>query len=461
MGSWGNHSSARRTTTEVTPVAASVAASVAPSVAASVTASVATSVAAALIGVFAAITILGLVPVLAPALAPSSAPALVLARPASGPSLGPAARPAHRPATRFGAANDTVLDARRVFTSYNLHLPLLTRHALIGESDARIGLRLTEQPTDDWEPAMAPDGRWITYLARPAAGLLADSGARIRVRSASADGCDELLMLPAFDDIDLPVWDRVPGEHALLFAGLRRIGEEASTSPSQWDLYRVQLRVPALGEPGCPAVLGADEGPRQGALTNLTASPTIDEARPASSPDGRLLAFDHAPVILGADGERDHSAEGPDWDLGLIDSPTGMRRVLAPSDSNERKPSFSPDGRRIVFRSERSGRSQIYRVDIDGGGLARLTFTDGNDGYPTYSPDGRSILFESDKGASKGLYVMDAFGRGRQVLLSDDRLRFATPSWDTANDAILFSAGRPDAPLSVYRMRLPALAGGR
>ncbi|MGE5316293.1 MAG: BamA/TamA family outer membrane protein [Acidobacteriota bacterium] len=63
-------------------------------------------------------------------------------------------------------------------------------------------------------------------------------------------------------------------------------------------------------------------------------------------------------------------------------------------------PSFSPDGRRIVFSSiSKSGRMDLYRVDEDGENLLRLTDDVYDDRDPVWSPDGRSIVFSSDRNA--------------------------------------------------------------
>lgn len=333
-----------------------------------------------------------------------------------------------------------------------LWLPLLSRHALLGELSGRIGARLTQHESDEWEPVVSPDGRWIAYLTRPVGPPTADGQARLRVM-ATDGSCDETLALPPFADLDLPAWDATRGNDGtkealrLLFAGQHA----AQGARLQWDLFRVSLNVP---DDGCPRViLTAAPGHAtvrqdvEGRLINLTATPDLDEGRLSLSPDGRWLAFDQA------------EPDAEDWNIAVLDLSRGTRRVLTSHPARDRKPSFSPDGRHIVFRSEQSGNSQIFRIDLDGGGLARLTFTLGNDGYPSYAPDGRHILFESDKGGTKGLYLMDAWGRGRQVLLSDDRLRFATPSWHPNGVDILFTAGAADVSLDLHRMRLPVLAG--
>ena len=56
--------------------------------------------------------------------------------------------------------------------------------------------------------------------------------------------------------------------------------------------------------------------------------------------------------------------------------------------------SLSPDGKRIVFASDRDDpRTEIYVMNADGSGLTRLTYSAGYDARPAWSKDGKQIAF--------------------------------------------------------------------
>ena len=118
-------------------------------------------------------------------------------------------------------------------------------------------------------------------------------------------------------------------------------------------------------------------------------------------------------------------------------------------------PMWSPDGRRIVFRSERDRpsaseraacrprcqRDEIYVVDADGSGLRRLTRNWSSDDGPVWSPDGRTILFMR----SNDVYVMNADGSGQRNLTRSVIYPFATdtaPTWSPDGRKILFVSNR-------------------
>ena len=67
---------------------------------------------------------------------------------------------------------------------------------------------------------------------------------------------------------------------------------------------------------------------------------------------------------------------------------------------------LSPDGRTIVF--ELLG--DIYTIPVDGGKATRLTSGQPFDAQPHYSPDGKSIVFVSDRSQSDNLWIMNADG---------------------------------------------------
>ncbi|MCS7034877.1 MAG: hypothetical protein NZ561_12920, partial [Phycisphaerae bacterium] len=86
----------------------------------------------------------------------------------------------------------------------------------------------------------------------------------------------------------------------------------------------------------------------------------------------------------------------------------GDLRQFAPGGAAERKPltdnlfydaegSFSPDGRHIIFTSNRSGDLELYVVNPDGSGLVQLTQVPGYDGGPFFSPDGKRVCYRSDR----------------------------------------------------------------
>jgi Tol biopolymer transport system component len=79
-------------------------------------------------------------------------------------------------------------------------------------------------------------------------------------------------------------------------------------------------------------------------------------------------------------------------------------------------PSWSPDGRRLVFQSEREGHTQLYVIGADGSGERRLTWSLGEDTHPAWSPDGEWILFDSDRDGVWNLYAIHPDGTGERRL---------------------------------------------
>ena len=109
------------------------------------------------------------------------------------------------------------------------------------------------------------------------------------------------------------------------------------------------------------------------------------------------------------------------------------QRRLTNNPNDDLNPSWSPDGKRIAFSSDRKGdfkNFEIYVMDADGGNEQRLTENLFNDWAPSWSPDGKRIAFSSDRNGrfSHEIYVMEASGRNPQNLTHNPHSD-VSPAW--------------------------------
>jgi dipeptidyl aminopeptidase/acylaminoacyl peptidase len=87
--------------------------------------------------------------------------------------------------------------------------------------------------------------------------------------------------------------------------------------------------------------------------------------------------------------------EGNDGDIWTINHDGGEQRQLTNNSFSDVHPRMSPDGRFIFFNSNRSGSSQVWRMNVDGTNQVQLTKRDG--GHPAFvTPDGKWVYFESN-----------------------------------------------------------------
>jgi imidazolonepropionase-like amidohydrolase/Tol biopolymer transport system component len=92
----------------------------------------------------------------------------------------------------------------------------------------------------------------------------------------------------------------------------------------------------------------------------------------------------------------------------------------------------SPDGRTIVFDLL----GDLYTLPIEGGRATRITSGPGFDAQPRYSPDGKRILFVSDRSGADNLWVVQADGSGPRPLTAGKNQKFRSPVWLDADHVI-------------------------
>jgi TolB protein len=157
------------------------------------------------------------------------------------------------------------------------------------------------------------------------------------------------------------------------------------------------------------------------------------------------------------------------WELYLMDPDgTGVARLTNhPAEDWLPRPALSPPGmggRRLVFVSNRDGGWHIYRLDVDlalKGGVAatsRLTDSTQNNRDPAVSPDGRTLAFSALDGRQRDVYLLDlATGRTRNVTRhpADDWLPAWGPPGSTSECGrqLAFVSDR-DGNFEIYRLDL-------
>ncbi len=168
--------------------------------------------------------------------------------------------------------------------------------------------------------------------------------------------------------------------------------------------------------------------------TRLTDNPAADSAA-SWSPDGQRIAF-----VSDRD-DPDPSDDDRISDIYLMNADGSGQTRLTDSSAWETRPRWSPDGRRIAFFSYRDGKTEIYVMNADGSEQTRLTDNQAGNVWPSWSPDGRRIVFVSYRDESSDVYVMNADGSG-QTRLTDNSAMEMRPVWSPDGGRIAFNSDR-------------------
>ena len=170
--------------------------------------------------------------------------------------------------------------------------------------------------------------------------------------------------------------------------------------------------------------------------TRLTDNPASDNW-PSWSPDGGRIAF-HS--------NRDDPDPNDDehfWDIYVMNADGSDQTRLTDGSAWDSYPRWSPDGQRIAFQSYIDGNWEIYAMNADGSGRTRLTDNPASDDGPSWSPTGQSIVFYSDRDGNGEIYAMSADGSGL-TRLTDNPAADLYPSWSPNGRSIAFASGRDE-----------------
>jgi serine/threonine protein kinase len=275
--------------------------------------------------------------------------------------------------------------------------------ALAPDGSARKAWTKPPQGHQDLYPSLSPDGHTIAFLRR---------GAWI----AAAPG--EILLL-ALNSRQEPA-----GEPTSLASGLLGVNSIA------WAPDGRSLIVSALNKDNGRLFRVAVPGGKTELVGGVAAG--IAGGGISISAVAHRLAMAQAETDI--DIER---VAGPAW-------PAGEKRpepeALIASTRDDVSPSWSADGKKIVFESNRSGSQEIWSVSANGQDAVQLTSFGGPPvGSPRYSPDGSKVAFDSRKFGNADIFVVGASG-GQATRLTTGPASHTLPAWSADGNWIYYSS---------------------
>ena len=136
---------------------------------------------------------------------------------------------------------------------------------------------------------------------------------------------------------------------------------------------------------------------------------------------------------------------GTDRDIYVMPSAGGAPRQIVRAPSDEGRPSFSMDGNWIYFRSNRSGRDEIWKIPHEGGDPIQVTKKGGFEALE--SLDGKTLYFTQTR-ASNGLWSIPASGGQEQPVLGLEQVWQGR--WGVTQDGVCYVSLRMpgDGPLA-------------
>jgi Tol biopolymer transport system component len=248
---------------------------------------------------------------------------------------------------------------------------------------------LTQDPSDHWNPAISPDGRFVVYhqsrpdMKVPNVDLWGAPPATdlrlLRLAGAfpafAPDGRRLALTGGNFAQLDLMNLDG---------SGRKKLyeGKHRGLFSTSWSHHGNRIAF-ALG----PAFAGAKDEvemctirPDGSGFTQLTKA-AGNNGFPAFAPDGRRLVF--------RSGQRGYK------NLSIMDADGRNLRPLTQGKWTDTMADWSPNGEWIVFASDRDGDFEIWKIKPDGTGLEKIVKGGGRNNHPHFEPDGRWIVFTS------------------------------------------------------------------
>jgi Tol biopolymer transport system component/predicted component of type VI protein secretion system len=156
--------------------------------------------------------------------------------------------------------------------------------------------------------------------------------------------------------------------------------------------------------------------------------------QPAWSPDGAQLAYTSP---CGSNREAYVGSSIFIMDVDEAGNP-GTTQALMISLGGDYDPDWSPDGAKIAFTTQRTGRPQVFTVGLDGQAPFNVNDDLAHNWSPSWSPDELQLAFLTGRGGAEEIWLVPADGGEEQRFSRSEGEAVAKPDWSPDGNTILF-----------------------
>jgi Tol biopolymer transport system component len=168
------------------------------------------------------------------------------------------------------------------------------------------------------------------------------------------------------------------------------------------------------------------------------------------TPDGRRIVFDSDRVTGGC------TDQACNVEIFITNVRGSRVRRLTRSPSFDGSPTVSPDGNRIAFESDRDGDPEIYTMRLDGTNVIQVTHNEWLDTNPSWSPNGRRLAFQSDAGRGfehSAIFTIRVRGSHRRRI-TRWRLKAGSADWAPGGVRLAFNSNDVvDEPSAIFTIK--------